>query len=242
VQRKVGAQSLMLRDLPAGDDDLARFLHEQGFVRMPMPESHVLDLDFESEAAWLESLPARFRGHMNRNVLPFDDAWTVELLGRGGRRPGPEELDHLHGLYLNTRSRSLDINAFALPKDVFAHLLDSAAWEILTLTLKPEHGGDADGRPAAMAASLVGPEQYASMIGGLDYRYVASHGSYRRLTLQVFRRARELGARRLLLGLTTDQEKRRFGARAEAHDVWVLGGDDFSSSILVHMMGDRKEG
>jgi 7-keto-8-aminopelargonate synthetase-like enzyme len=242
VQRQAGAQSLMLRDLPAGDDELATFLHEQGFLRFAMPESHVLPLDFTDEAAWLDALPGRFRGHLRKNVLPFDDHWTAEILGHRGRPPRPGEVEQLYRLYLNTKGHSLAINSFALPEDVFAHLLESPAWEVLTLTLKPEHGGAADGTPSAMAVSLVGPEQYAGMIAGFDYGLLASHGVYRRLMLQVLRRAREVGARRLLLGLGAAQEKRRFGARAEAHDVWVLGHDDFASSILVHMMGEQRQG
>ena len=46
-------------------------------------------------------------------------AYRIEVLGRGGRAPTPEELKHFYSLYQNVKARSLRFNTFELPEDLF---------------------------------------------------------------------------------------------------------------------------
>ncbi len=232
--------SLMLRDIPKGDLELDRFLKDQGFVCFPMPDTMVIDLRFGSDEEWLESLTKSSRRHQRKNVLPWESAYTVEVLHKGGRIPSEEEFAQLHQLYRNVKSRGFKINTFELPRNLFPTLLSSDCWEILTLTLKPENGGELNGGPGpvALAASVVGVEQYAVMIAGLDYRYVRTHASYRQMLLAVMRRARHLKSKRLLLGLGSEGEKHCFGAVPLSHNLYVQTSDQYQSTLLHHMMAE----
>jgi hypothetical protein len=71
------------------------------------------------------------------------------------------------------------------------------------------------------------------MIVGLDYAYVRSHHSYRQALRQAVLRARERGARRVLLGMGAGLEKRRFGARAERRLAYVQVSDHYAQEVLA---------
>ncbi len=242
LQGRGRATRLMLRDLPR-EAELDTFLAEQGLMRFPMLDSMVLDLSFRDDAEWLEGLSYKERWHQKRHVLPFDDTYETEVLSKGGHRPSPEELAHLHGLYRNVWRSNLAINTFELPSRILREALDHDGWELLLLRpRRPMPGLEAGGLPVAFALAYRGPSQYAFMLTGLDYRFVRSHGLYRQVLRQVVRRAKQLGVPRLLMGLGTAGEKRGFGARPVARYAYAADFDGYGAAMLVHWMGEAAAG
>ena len=57
--------------------------------------------------------------------------------------------------------------------------------------------------------------------------------------LRVLRRARELGKRRLCLGMGASLEKRRFGARAWPRCVYFQATDHYHLEVLAQLEADR---
>jgi 7-keto-8-aminopelargonate synthetase-like enzyme len=239
-QEAGGAQNVILRDFPGCDPELELVLREQGFVRAPMLDSLVLDVDFDSDEQWLAGLSAKARLHQRREVLPWERATEVELLRAGGRRPNRRELDHLYELYRNVHSRGLDLNTFTLPPRIFEQMLESPCWELLLTYLRPEAGGPRNGLPVAFGAHFVGREHYSPLVIGLDYDYVRSHHVYRVALLKAIRRARQIGARRVYLGMGATLEKRRFGARVEPRCAYVQASDHFSMEVLAQLEADER--
>ena len=81
-------------------------------------------------------------------------------------------------------------------------------------------------------ASYVGPEQYAPVVAGMDYRYVQSHSLYRQLLFQALRRAEAHGSKRVHFGIGTELEKLRFGAKREKRVMYVQSRDHFQHDVL----------
>jgi 7-keto-8-aminopelargonate synthetase-like enzyme len=225
---RAGAGTLVLRDLAADDAPLADTLRDHGYVKLAMPESLVVDRVAPDDASWLAGLSARSRAHQRREVLPWDDAFEVEVLDRGSRMPSDAELEHLYSLYQNVHERGLAINTFDLPRTLFGDMLAHDCWELIVLRLP----GQPACPPVAFGAHFIGPSHYAPMIVGLDYQYVRSHHSYRQALRQALLRARVHGSQRILLGIGASLEKRRFGATAQARCAYVQAADHYNQQVL----------
>ena len=131
------------------------------------------------------------------------------MLGAGGREVTDAELDHLYELYRNVQRRGLELNTFPLPRAIFRHMLGAPVVGAVTLTLRET------GEVVAFGGHFMGARHYAPMVVGLDYDVVRSHGAYRQALRQAILRGRELGAKRVLLGMGATFEKTRFGAHVQ---------------------------
>jgi hypothetical protein len=90
----------------------------------------------------------------------------------------------------------------------------------------------------AVGACFVGPEQYVPMVIGLDYRHVHERGLYRQCLLQTLRRARHHGVSRILLGMGAPLEKLRFGARPQAHCLFLRTEDAYPLDLLAALTAE----
>lgn len=203
-----------------------------------MPDSLVVEPVVTDDAPWLAGLTAKARAHQRREVLPWDGAFEVEIVGHGGRVPSDAELAHLHQLYRNVELRGLELNSFELPPTFLRDMLAHPCWELVLLYLKSDAGGPHAGPPVAFGAHFIGKGYYAPMVLGLDYTYVRSHHSYRQALRQAMLRARRYGAGRVLFGMGAALEKRRFGARAHQRFAYVQASDHYSQEVLAALEAD----
>jgi hypothetical protein len=231
-----GAATCLIRDIDADDLELGAALHERGFTRTAMPDSHVIEPLTQEDSEWLQGLSPRARAHQRREVLPRDASFEVEILHRSSRAPDDRELEELHQLYRNVRERSLEINSFELPRWLLRDMLARDCWELMLLRLRPDDDGvRPTDRPVAFGAHFVGERHYAPLLVGLDYDYVRSHGSYRQALRQSVLRGRAHGARSVMLGMGAALEKRRFGARPQARCAYVQSADHYSQQLLTDL-------
>jgi hypothetical protein len=231
--RRSGATAVILRDLPTDDAALDGALLDAGYARMPMLDSHVLELDPTEptwEASWLDGLSRRSRRHVKTIVAEADAFETRTHQGEGALAPA--EIDHLYRLYRNVADRKLKLNIFPYPASLLPALLANPAWELVTLHVRPEAGGLGDGRPVAFYAAHRHADEYAPLFCGLDYEWLASHGIYRQLIWGMVQRARALGMRRVHMGMDADLEKQRFGAIPVANCVFVQASDHWNGAVL----------
>ncbi|MBI5513898.1 MAG: GNAT family N-acetyltransferase [Deltaproteobacteria bacterium] len=234
VYERSGAGLAMLRDLPADDPEMDAYLLDAGFVKVPMFDSHHLTVDFTDDAGLLARLGKRARSHV-RGLMERSRDFVVKAHGVGSDTPErvPAELfPTLYQLYRNVAARKLRLNVFALPEDLIPALQQSTAWELLTVSLKPEAGGPADGRPVAWCAAHVHGGSYAPFFCGLDYDHVYNHGAYRQLLLAIVRRARERGLHTVHMGMDADMEKSRFGTVQVKNCLYVQVRDHFHGELL----------
>jgi 7-keto-8-aminopelargonate synthetase-like enzyme len=226
-QAKAG--TIVLRDLAEADRELGDALHESGYVRLSMPDSLVVSAVAPDDDEWLKGLSPRSRVHQRREVLPWDDAFDVEILRHGGREPGDDELAQLHRLYRNVRNQNLEINSFELPPTLWREMLAHDCWELMVMRLH----GDPVHEPVAFGAHFIGARHYAPMVVGLDYEHVRSNHSYRQALRQALLRARAHRSERMLLGMGAPLEKRRFGAAAERRCAYAQSAEHYSQEVLA---------
>ena len=221
--RLAGAGTIVLRDLYAADLELAEAIRERGYVKTSLPQSLVYEPVDGGDEEWLAKLSVKARVHQRKSVLPFDDAYDVEWLRRGGR-----DVSATPSSTTSTRStsrvqaRGRDLNSFPLPKCFLRDMLAHPSWELMTLTLKET------GEVVAFGAHFVGARHYAPMVVGLDYDYVRSHGAYRQALRHAIVRARELGSKRVLLGMGATFEKTRFGAHVQERVAFAQAVDHYA--------------
>ncbi len=235
---QANAGTIVLRDLAQDDQELAEALHDNGYVRLSMPDSLVLNTVTPDDDEWLEGLSARSRVHQRREVLPWDDVFDVEILRHGGREPDDDELAQLHRLYCNVREQSLEINSFELPSTLLREMLAHECWELMVMRLRD----DTAHAPVAFGAHFIGAHHYAPMIIGLDYEHVRSDHSYRQALRQALLRARVHHSDRVLLGMGAPLEKRRFGATAEHRCAYAQSGEHYSHEVLASIAAESSAG
>ncbi|HVY46491.1 MAG TPA: aminotransferase class I/II-fold pyridoxal phosphate-dependent enzyme [Minicystis sp.] len=233
---RANATVLLVRDLPADDPEMDAFLLDQGLVKVPMLDSHVLRIDWKDQAGFLASLDRRKRKAL-REVVEAAPRFRVEVHAPGAPM-SCERASKLYELYRNVASRKLRLNVFALPESLVSAIAASPAWEIVTLHLPPAHGGPEDGAPVAWFAAHVHAGHYTPFFCGLDYRFVFQHGAYRQLILQMIGRATERGASVVHMGMDADAEKHRFGSEARATAVYVEARDHYSGQILREIVAE----
>jgi hypothetical protein len=227
-----GASTVVFRDLRGDDGEMDAWMGARDLVKVPLMSSYRLDARRTEEAAMADASKRtrRFLRELADASAPYRaHVWSADA----GGPADPEMAAHLHRLYLQVAERGLRINTFPLPENVVPALLASPAWEVVALTLDAQAGGPADGRPVAWFAGHRGEGHYAVFMCGVDYAYVAGTqtGAYRQLLLRMTRRARELGAHTLHLGMDAETEKQRFGAVAHPTCAYVLA--------LEHDAGDQ---
>ncbi len=228
-----GAASVILRDLPDGDDEVRDFLLGEGLVRIPVPDSWVRTMDFADDEEFLGGLSRKQRYHQRTVVLAWEPEFEVEILHGGSSAAAavPALLrDHLYRLYRAVHARGFELNVFPLPRRLIDAVLDHSGWEVVLLRL-PCAGNE----PVAFAVQHVGTDSVAPLFVGLDYAYVASHHSYQQLLLQALRSARRRGARRVRYGMGADLQKARFGARRQKRWAYVQATETYNADVLSRL-------
>jgi len=231
-----GAGILMLRDFREDDEELRDFLHDSGFIKVPMLDSHLLEITWKDSDAFMARLSRRARRHLRelQKMLPSYGTriWTAEDARDEAR------VAHLYKLYRNVADRKLRLNTFPLPVRAISGVLESPAWELVSLHLAPEAGGPIDGAPVAWYAAHKRGGHYAPLVCGLDYDHVYAHGAYRQLLYQIILRAQELSMTNIHFGMDAAYEKERLGTTPVPSCAYVHTRDDFVGARMREVIAD----
>lgn len=235
-----GAEAIVLRDLSGHDPQMETFLRNNGFVSEKVPDSHHLQLDWQTEDELAARLSKRSRKYFQEQ-MERAHLFTVRSHGAGSRDHTPitrEEIAHLDTLYRQVAGRKYRINVFEPPPDFLTSLLSSPSWEVVTLRLDPQAGGPASGLPVAFYAAHVHGDDYSVFLCGLDYDYVIEHGAYRQALYQMVHQAHLRGLRRVHLGMDADREKSRYGTEVVESVMYGQARDHYKSSLLRQIVAD----
>jgi 7-keto-8-aminopelargonate synthetase-like enzyme len=230
---RVDAAAVVLRDLPDGDPELHEFLVSEGFLRVPVYDTWVREVDFADDAAFLAGLAKKHRYHQRVNVLAWESRYDVRVIAGGSPEAAAltaHERDALYALYRNVHARNLDLNVFPLPRRLLDAALEDPCWELVVLHLPTEREA-----PVAFGLQHVGPDHVQPLFVGLDYAYVAGHHAYQQTLWQSVRAAQRHGARRVLFGMSADLQKARFGARRERRWVYVQPTESYQFDVLAQL-------
>ncbi|TNE43112.1 MAG: aminotransferase class I/II-fold pyridoxal phosphate-dependent enzyme [Deltaproteobacteria bacterium] len=236
-----GASALMLRDLPGEDPTMDQFFLENGFVKIPMLDSHRLELTWPNEDVWLESLRRKQRYYVMRQMRDVAEKYEHQIFGcNAGQnvRLTEEEHDQLYALYRAVDQQKKRINIFPFPSTILRELEQNPAWEIVTFKLPEEHGGPGDSSFVAFYAAHICQQHYMPLFCGLDYRFVREHGAYRQMLYHMKRRAEELHMRVVHYGMDADFVKSRLGTQAHQWCAYVQSRDDYNATVLGQIVAE----
>jgi predicted N-acyltransferase len=224
-QDKEQANAIHLRDFAPDDVQLRDFFVDQGFVKVDLPDSHVIhNPPYDSFEAYLTRLNKKKRWHVNRDAVEKSEWFEVKKI----ENPAPVEADQLYGLYENVYNRR-KFNTFKLPRKFFDNILCSPHWDVLALTLKPEHDARSMRTPVGVSFAYRNAN-YNPMLIGLDYDYQESAKVYKQSVFRIIARAIELKSEKIDFGITASVEKRKFGAVIRPQVAYVQLKDNFDMS------------
>ena len=221
-----GAAAVVLRDLPDGDEPLHEFLVGAGFIRVPVRNTWTRAIDFADDGEFLDGLGSRARWQQRTNVLPHEGSFHVEVV-TGGRADRTVDLDHLYSLYRNVHANNLELNVYPLPRRILDAIVATPGWELLVFRI------EACQEPVGFVALHTAAEHVGPVFCGLDYDYVASHGTYQQVLWQSIRAGQRRGAARVKLGMAADLHKRRFGATLEPRWLYIQPTETFNMDVLL---------
>lgn len=225
VKHLSNAGMVQLRDMDSDDHELNDFLIKEGFIKVDMPDTHVVnDLTWSDESAFINTLSYKSRQHFRKNVLSNQHKFEIKYYDASSP-PDEQKTNQWFELYLNVKGRSYNLNTYELPKKLFNDLCNYKGWEVIELNMHNE--------PVAMVfcykSSL---NNYCPMIIGMNYKINAEYHIYRQALYQMIKRGRDLKCRHIYLGMDASVEKRKFGAEVLQKSLYIQSDDNYNMESL----------
>ena len=237
VQEKENASNIILRDFEADDTAMDEFMVDQGFVKVDMPESCVIEnLNWTTEAEYVESLSRKNRRHFVQKIKRNEHYYNV----RCKPQLSPEELEHAIALFKNVKDNNYAINNFLFPDKLFHLMNESKDWEFVVLYLKEEFSGPS--LPVSVCFCHVNSANvYSPMLIGMDYDYLMEYGVYRQTLYQVTKRASALQCTKVNFGISATIEKKRVGATLYPKVGYYQAKDNYAMELIEATIAVEKE-
>ncbi|OFY87636.1 MAG: hypothetical protein A3F72_13360 [Bacteroidetes bacterium RIFCSPLOWO2_12_FULL_35_15] len=231
LQEKYDASNIMLRDFKTGDAELDAFFIENGFIKVSMPDNHLIAIDWESDEEYEMKLSSRSRKHLRQDILKHSPKYELSV----SKDPTSQEIAVWYDLYLNVKNNSLELNTFKLPYRFFENIAHDKNWEVLTLKLKNEFDKKNETSPVAVMFSYFAEGNSNFMLIGLDYTFQKEYGCYRQALYQNIQRAKELNCKNVHLGFAASFEKRKLGASIIPTVAYMQAKDHYNMSVIENM-------
>lgn len=225
LQNEYKAENIIIRDLIDSDPELDSFMVDNGFFKMAMPESGVIEnMTFESDEEFYQNLSKRSKRHFKENVKRFEDRFSVQII----QTPSEKQLSEYYSLYLNVKGNSLELNTFTLPYKLFSEMSKCQNWEFIELSLK----ADKNAKPIGVVFAYKTKKLYNALIVGLDYELNLEFNTYRQAIYQVIKRSRAHSTKSLSLGFSAIIEKKKFGATIKNTCAYLQTKDNYNMELL----------
>ncbi len=229
IQEKHNAGSVVLRDFCADDKKTDALMVENGYFKVNMPNNNVLDLStWNTNNEFMDTVTKRSKRHLKQDVIRHSNKFETQLV----KNPTEQEMEHWYELYLNVKRKSYDLNTFMLPFKLFKNMLYYEAWEIMTLSLKPEYDNRPERKPVAVMFNYTTGSNYNFMMVGIDYDFQQKYKCYKQAIYQVLLRAKQLNKNNLVLGYTAAIEKRKYGAQQIASVAYMQTKDNYPLEVI----------
>jgi len=231
IKNEVGATQVVLRDFKENDEIIKTFLIEQGFIKVSLPDTNIINqMNWSGQETFLSSLTKNSRKTVKKSILEKEHLFEVTIENEISKM----ELDFVYDLFMNVQSSNLSLNLFALPKNIFHQICMNENWELINLRIKEENN-----KIVASCICYKSSNNYIPLFAGLDYKYLQSHSNYRQLLYQVVKRAKQLGKQKIYFGLTASIEKRRLGAFSVPQVVYMQSDDNYKLEKISNMSSIR---
>jgi len=228
LQEEYGANHIIFRDFHGIKEGLDHLMADNGFFRVTMPDSHIIDdLSWKNEDEFYHSLTLNSRNQLRKKVLRHQDKFEVNVIEG---HVSQKDLDYWYRLYLNVKEKSLELNTFALPRKFFKVISKDEQWEVIQLHLKKTY---VDEMPCCVVFCYKSAGAYIPMVIGMDYTFNGLFGIYRQALYQVVLRAKQLGKDKIFFGFSATIEKKKVGAKVIPTFAYMHARDTFQLEVLA---------
>jgi len=232
LQQERQAGNIVLRDFHAEVPALEQLLLDNGFIRLQMPDTHIIpSLHYKTAAAFYQQLSANSRNQLRKKVLRNQPLFDVSF---SNAALDDAALQHAYQLYLAVKNKSLELNSFALPLAFFKAMENNPNWEMMSLQLK------GDDKPCCVVFCYQSASVYMPMIIGLNYTSNSQYNVYRQALYQLVLRAMAVDKKQLMFGFAAPEEKQKLGAIAIKTFAWLHASDTFHAEILAALPAMEK--
>jgi hypothetical protein len=230
------ASMTVLRDFEA-DQEVNEFLHSQGFIKVSMPDSCVIeDLSWNSTEEYIASLSQRSRKHFKKDIQAYEKYFDVEVKSSVTQ----QELDKYYELFENVRAKNFDLNTFSFPKELFSEMSKNPNWEFIVLYMKEEFAQNNNRIPVAVMFCYKNMEHtYVPSFIGMDYSFTAEFNTYRQMLYQTIVRAKALDFKKIDFGMSASFEKKKVGAAIVPKFAYIQAKDNFSMELMGVMQNSK---
>ncbi|MDP2687019.1 MAG: aminotransferase class I/II-fold pyridoxal phosphate-dependent enzyme [Aequorivita sp.] len=223
------AKMIVLRDFQ-DNPDFHTYFQGQGFVRIQMPDSCSIELDKnETLETYTARLSTRNRKHLRKEILKNEDLLEIAIVENSTLG----QLEKISDLYSNVHQNNLGLNTFSFPPNLFAKMWAHPNWEFITISPKT----DPNKMIGVMLCYKNIHNTYIPAFVGMDYKYLEQYHIYRQLLYQTIKRAIEINAKNIALGLTAAFEKRKLGATITPIYAYLQTADKFTLERLEVTQG-----
>lgn len=232
LNQKLNADMFVLRDF---DEDviLNRIFHNQGFIKINMPETCIIEnVSWDTIEEFTITLSPRSKKHFMKEILPFEKAFDIVIK----EELTADEITQGYTLYQHVKNNNYAVNTFTYSIDVFTKIVANPHWEFILLYLKNTEDSQNESDLVGILFCYKNSGQtYVPSLIGMDYAVPKKFSLYRQLLFQGIKRAKELGYKKIDLGITATFEKRKLGARVLPKVAYVQAKDNFSMELLGTM-------
>lgn len=228
LQDEYKANSIVIRDFHNMDQEVDVLLKDNGFIRIEMPDTHIIEeTGWKSKEAFYSSLSKRSRQHFREDIRKHEEKYEIEII----TQPSSADIEHWYQLYSNVKQHSLHLNTFTLPKKLFYRFATYTGWETITLKLKEPYC-QGNKNPVAVIWCYHTNNVYMPLIIGIDYKYNSMYKIYRQSLYRIIMRANKLSKQKILMGFAATTEKRKFGAKAISTYAYMQYKDGYNLEVL----------
>ncbi|MES2568096.1 MAG: aminotransferase class I/II-fold pyridoxal phosphate-dependent enzyme [Bacteroidota bacterium] len=225
-QEQVNANALIMRDFEKTDQFFSGKFHEEGFFKLDMPNSNVIDISgYNTIEDLISNLSAKNKKNYKQEVQKHSLEFEVEF----EKSIDSSKIDTYYNLYLNVTQRNQSLNIFPYPKKLIKLISKSSSWETIGLYIKT------DSSPKELIAICfchLSNTSYNPIFLGINYTIDTDLKVYKQLLYQIAKRAIVLGKKTVHLGLSADTDKKKIGAKQLAKSAYISVKDNFNMEIL----------
>lgn len=221
IQDQEEINTVILRDFNYNDVELALIFKNEGFFKVDMPNTNVINnLQYNKNEELINNLSPRNRRHIKNDVLKYEHLFEIKFLDK----LSSDELALAYELYKNVAIKNYSINLFLYPFKLIELLNISTQWEFVILCR--------DYEIVAIGFCFKSQNNYYPILVGLNYELNNNISVYKQMLYQVVKRAKKLNCNSLYFGFSSDIEKKKLGSVQNEKCAYIELKDNFNFEVI----------
>lgn len=235
VKQKCGASMIQLRDLEYEDSEMRDFLIKEGFIKIEMPDTHLVeDLNWDTEEDFLKKLSHKTRYYVRKDVIKLEDRFDIRFFNNSSTIEN-HKIKDWYNLYLNVKNKSFNLNTFDLPVKLFKNINKYEGWETIEISFNKkldEQYGNLSKPLAVVFCYKSKNNNYCPMIIGMNYEFNSEFHIYRQALFQIIKKAKNNGNQKVYMGMEATVEKQKIGARKIQKSLYLQAEDNYNMELI----------